>query len=107
MYRRYGYDMSEAMSNWILERYENDNRELHERFFASLNYDEIFSRRRNEPYAEGVGDDLDGIKDALAICMDLVLRLLKQSKARSDLGRSRTPFVRRLRNRVARFFKVR
>ena len=86
LYRRYNHYMTKSCRDRVLDCYEKDNRELHRRFFGSLEYDEIFARLGNAPDAERIHEQFEGLKDVLSIQLGLLLSLLNKGEQASLSG---------------------
>lgn len=80
LYRKYRYYMSNSLRNHILDFYEDENRELHRRFFGSLKYDEVFGRRAAAAEADRARERLEGFRDALSVQMGLLLSLMREGE---------------------------
>ena len=88
LYRRHNHYMTKACRDRVLDYYENDNRELHRRFFGSLEYEEIFARVSDVPDADRIHEQLEGLKDVLSIQLGLVWTLLNKEQSSSFGGKS-------------------
>jgi hypothetical protein len=83
LYRRHNHYMTKACRDRVLDHYEKDNRELHRRFFGSLEYEEIFARVGDTPDAERIHEQLEGLKDVLSIQLGLLWTLLNKEPSAS------------------------
>jgi hypothetical protein len=83
LYRKHSHFMTKACRDRVLDYYEKDNRELHRRFFGSLEYEEIFARVCDAPDAEQIYEQIEGLKDVLSIQMGLLWTLLNKEQTAS------------------------
>jgi hypothetical protein len=103
LFRKHPHFLSDAMRDRILDHFARENEELHRCYFGHLDFDELFGRlptARDEP---GTAEEIEGIKEVLAIQSDLLLQLLKRSEAQAE----RPSLVGRLKNRVAKLLRSR
>jgi hypothetical protein len=83
LYRKYNHYMTKECSDRVLDAYEEDNRELHRRFFGDLEYAEIFGRVSDSHDSVRAHECLDGLKDVLSIQLGLLLSLLNKEQPAS------------------------
>ncbi|QEH37108.1 hypothetical protein OJF2_56940 [Aquisphaera giovannonii] len=81
LYRRYKHYMNTSLRDRILDAFEDDNRELHRRFFGSLRYGRIFARPGFVADADRQHEQVEGLKDVVSVQMAILLRLLKAAGA--------------------------
>lgn len=86
LYRRHNHYMTKTCRDRVLDYYEKDNRELHRRFFGSLEYEEIFARVGDTSDAERISEKFEGLKDVLSIQLGLLAALLKKEQSASFDG---------------------
>ncbi|WP_165225292.1 hypothetical protein [Aquisphaera insulae] len=82
--------MGKGLRDRILDFYEADDRELHRRFFGSLEFDEIFARPV-EAGGEPPHARMEGLKNVLAINTRLLLHLIRTVEEGSPPAVKRGP----------------
>ena len=68
----------------VMAHFEDDNRALHERYFRDVPFDVVFGLPEpdEEEAHQALRDELAGMKDVIAIQMDLIVKLLRDSESR-------------------------
>jgi hypothetical protein len=102
LFRRHRRFMSDATRNRILDYFARENEELHRRYFGHLDFDELFGRPEDRD-GPRIDEEIEGIKEVLALQSDLLLQLLKRRE-----GPARSPsLVRLLKDRLGGFLRGR
>ena len=85
----------------IMVHFEDDNRVLHERYFNDIPFDAVFGLpiHDDETY-QALCDEMAGLKDVVAIQMELIVTLLRDAESRRNrYGRESVKrWTRRLRS---------